>query len=147
MKHIARSLLIAFSLSTAMTVFADDASLLAGKWTTKKTNEQGESIRQTIEVKKDKFTFQIMSEDDKVQLFAQGDLKFEKAGPFNAVRFVHIKGGSSASDLEDVEDEYACIYMLDGDTWTLATNFDKDREHQKPTADVYKRASKPVEAK
>lgn len=126
-----------------MTVRADDASLLAGKWTIKKANDQGENVRQSIEVKNNKFTFQVMNEDGKVVLYAEGDLKLDKVGPFSAAHFVHIKAGDSASAAEDIDDEYNCIYSLDGDTWTLATNFDKQRENQKPSADVYKRASKP----
>ncbi len=71
-------------------------------------------------------------------LYAEGDLKLDKLGPFNAVHFVNIRAGASASDLRDVDDEYVSIYRLDGDTWMTAANFDKEREGQKPSLDVYR---------
>ena len=71
-------------------------------------------------------------------LHATGDLKLDKLGPFNTARFYNIRGGSSAADLNDVDDEFTSIYQLDGDTWTLASNFEKKRD-AKPAADVYHR--------
>jgi hypothetical protein len=118
---------------------ADDLSSLTGKWSVKKTNEQGQNITQTIEVKKDKFVYQIIGADGNVVLYAEGDFKLEKTGPFNSARFYHIRGGQSASDLNDVDDEYVSIYVLDGDVWTMAGNFDKQRDQQKPSLDLYKR--------
>ena len=82
--------------------------------------------------------FQILSADDSVVLYAQGDFKLEKLGPFNAARFSHIRGGSSASNLDDVDDVYVSIYILDGDSWTLASNFDKQRDGQNASVDVYR---------
>src|SRR5437764_14462548 len=79
---------------------ADDAELLAGKWSVNKT-EQGQKITQTIEIKKDKFTFEILNEGQPL-LHAEGDVKFEKLGPFNSVHFSHIRAGESASNLQDV---------------------------------------------
>jgi hypothetical protein len=134
-----------FNVILALTVFttcaslADDATSLAGKWLIKKTNDQGETYRQTIEIKKGKFTFEILGADDHVVLHAEGDLKLEPIGPFSSVRFLHIRGGRSTSEMDDVDDEYVSIYLLDGDTWTMASNFDKARDNQKPAADVYKR--------
>ena len=53
---------------------------------------------------------------------------------------VNIRGGESASSLENVDDEYDTIYVLDSDTWTVATNFDKERD-DKPSLDVYQRVA------
>ncbi len=117
---------------------ADDLDALAGKWSVKKVNDQGQNITQTIEVKKDKFVFQILSPDDSVVLYAEGDFKLEKLVPFSAARFSHIRGGSSPSNLDDVDDVYVTIYTLDGDSWTMASNFDKQRDGQKPSLDVYR---------
>ena len=117
--------------------WADDLESLAGKWSIKKTNEQGDKVTQTIEVKKDKFVFQILNADDNVVLYAEGDFKLEKLGPFSAARFSHIRGGNSPTNLDDVDDVYVSIYVLDGDSWTMATNFDKQRDGQKPSVDVY----------
>ncbi|HEV2394660.1 MAG TPA: hypothetical protein VG146_20100 [Verrucomicrobiae bacterium] len=138
MKTFQLTLLLALGL-WATQLQADDAALLSGKWLVKKVNDQGETYRQTIQVKKDKFVFEILGADDHLVLHAEGDLKLEKLGPFSSVRFIHIRAGNSLSTLDDVDDEYACVYKLDGDTWNLASNFDKDRENQKPVVDVYQR--------
>ncbi len=142
MKRTLFTIVFAASLFTAVSLRADDAASLAGKWSVKKTNDQGEKYTQTIEVKKDKFVFEIRSAEDKLVIHAEGDLKFEKLGPFAAVRFTHIRAGGSADDMNDVDDEYASVYRLDGDKWTVASNFDKDRDGQKPGADVYTRPTK-----
>ena len=133
------SLGLAILASTYTAAAADDLAALAGKWSVKKTNDQGDKYSQTLEIKKDKFIFQILGGDDQVTLRAEGDIKLEKLGPFNAVRFFHIRAGGSASSLDDVEDEYLSVYVLDGDNWILASNFDKQREQQKPSADSYRR--------
>jgi hypothetical protein len=118
--------------------FADDLDALAGKWSMKRVNDQGQNITQTIEVKKDKFVFEILSSDQSVVLHAEGDLKLEKLGPFNAARFTHIRAGSSSSNLDDIDDVYVSVYTLDEDSWTMASNFDKQRDGQKPAVDVYR---------
>src|SRR5436190_6409005 len=139
-------LFIAVLLTASSALAADDLQALTGKWSVKKTNEQGEKFTETIEVKNDKFIFQILGGEDQVTLYAAGDLKLERFGPFNSVRFLHIRAGSSSSNLQDVDDEYVSIYVIDGDTWTMAANFDKQRDQQKPSADIYRRvkASAPL---
>ena len=122
----------------------DDAGLLAGKWSAKKVNDEGQKYTQTIEIKQDnKFVFQILGEDNQAALVAQGDFKLEKLGPFKAARFFHIKAGAAGSDLNDLDDEYESVYALGEDTWTLASNFDKARQ-QKPALDVYQRVKSPT---
>jgi hypothetical protein len=37
-----------------------------------------------------------------------------------------------------VDDVYVSIYTLDGDSWTVASNFDKQRDGQNPSVDVYR---------
>jgi hypothetical protein len=134
-----------FSFAVAATLFsfvakgADDLEALAGKWSVKKVNNQGQDFTQTIAIKKDKFIFQILGAEDRVALYAEGDLKLDKLGPFNAAHFVNIRAGGSASDLQDVDDQYVSIYRLEGDTWTMASSFDKERDQQKPSLDVYRR--------
>ena len=123
---------------TVASAFADDADLLNGKWLTKKTDESGQSHTQTIEIKKDKFNFQISGADNEGLFYATGDVKLQKLGPFNSIKFTNIRGGSSSANLDDVNDEFVCVYTLDEDTWTIASNFDKNRQ-EKPSADVYKR--------
>jgi hypothetical protein len=71
----------------------------------------------------------------------------EKLGPFNSIRFFHIRAGGSASSLEDVDDEYVSVYVLDDDRWMMASNFDKQRDQQKPSADNYRRVKTPAATK
>lgn len=147
MKKLLFSMSIATLLTASSTLAADDLAALAGKWSTKKTNEQGQSFTQTLEIKKDKFTFQILGNDSQVVIHAVGDVKLEKLGPFSSAQFTHIRGGNSPGDLTEVDEEYACVYVLDGDTWTMATNFEKQRDQQKPTIDVYRRVKAPTPGK
>jgi hypothetical protein len=137
MKRLLFDFSVATTLFVTTTLLADDSELLTGKWSVKKSNE-GQNFTQTVEIKKDKFVFQVLGPDNQVVLYAEGDVKFEKVGPFNSVHFLHIRGGQSADSLQEVDDERINPYVLDGDTWMLASNFDKDRD-QKPTVDVYQR--------
>jgi len=129
----------------ASALLADDAESLSGKWSVNKANAQGEKYTQTLEIKKDKFIFQIQGDDGNVRLHAEGDVKFEKLGPFNSAHFFHIRGGQSPSDLNDVDEERTVIYTLDEDTWNVASNFERER-NQKPSADVYHRVKATTQA-
>jgi len=133
------------ALFFAATLFADDTEALNGKWSVKKVNEQGQNYTQTLEIKKDKFIFQMVGGDGEVVLYAEGDLQLTRLGPFNSARFFHIRGGQSPSNLSEVDDEYTSIYTLDSDSWTMATNFDKERQ-QKPSVDMYRRVKKTEQA-
>lgn len=148
MKRILTGAFLAVLLSTPLCLVADDLSSLTGKWSTKKTNDQGQNVTQTIEIKKDKFVFQIIGADDNVVIYAEGDVKLEKLGPFSSAKFYHIRAGQSAGNTSELDDEFVSVYVLDEDTWTLSSNFDKQRENQKPGMDVYKRvkteAAKPA---
>ena len=138
MQRILFNFTVAAALCTTMALRADDADLLTGKWSVKKVTDDGANITQTIAIKKDKFVFEIMSADGHMAIHGEGDLKLDKTGPFKFARFFNIRAGDSATSLEDVDDEYVSIYALDGDSWTVASNFDKARE-QKPSLDVYHR--------
>lgn len=144
-----KPLLLSFAVAATLFSFvakgADDLEALTGKWSVKKVNAQGQDFTQTIAIKKDKFIFQILGAENQVALHAEGDLKLDKLGPFNAAHFVNIRAGGSASDLQDVDDQYVSIYRLEGDTWTMASGFDKEREQQKPSLDVYRRLKTAVE--
>jgi uncharacterized protein (TIGR03067 family) len=135
-----RTSLLSLLLATS-TAFAGDLETLAGKWTVKKTDEEGQAITQTVEIKKNKLTFTISRADGKISLYATGDIKLEKLGPFNVMKVTNLEAGTSASDLSSENDDRAVIYQLGEDTWTVAMNFDKERD-EKPALDVYKKASK-----
>jgi uncharacterized protein (TIGR03067 family) len=117
-----------------------DLPALAGKWTVQKTNDSGEKYTQQIEIKKDKFTFKISEPGGDTRLYAEGDVKLDKAGPFKSIAFTNIKAGSSSDDTNPIDDTYTSIYKLgDDDTWLVVMNFDKDRDSQKPSLDVYRK--------
>ena len=122
--------------------FAQDLELLAGNWSLQKTNADGQRYTQQIEIKKDKFTFQITNPAGESLLYAEGDVKLDKAGPLKVIVFSNIKAGQTASQTDSVDDTYTSIYRLDGDsTWLMASNFDKEREGQKPSLDTYRKAA------
>ena len=125
----------------ALTALADDLAKLEGKWSVKKTRD-GSSYTQTIEIKKDTFKFKIIRGADDVAIYAEGKLKLEKSGPFNVVKFTDIKAGASESDISAIDDDHISIYVLGDSTWTVAANFDKDRDGQKPSLDAYAKAAK-----
>jgi len=127
-------------LVTASFARADDLEKIAGKWTVNRTNDQGQAITQTIEIKKDKLTFKIIGSDGNVRLFAAGDVKLEKCGVFNVMKVTNIKAGETESEANPVDDDRTLIYQLGSDTWTIATNFDKERE-QPPRVDTYKKVA------
>ena len=132
---------LSFFLLISSPVFASDLEDLAGKWSVKKTNDQGQKFTQTIEVKKDKFTFKITDADDKLVLIAKGDLKIEKLGPFKSIKFSNIQAGSKADELDAVDDDRVCVYTLSGNTFSLASNFDKERDAG-PALDLYSKVDK-----
>ncbi len=132
---------IVLAMAVPAPVSADDLSDVAGKWSVRKTNDTGESYTQIIEIKKDKFTFKIVGAENKVALYAEGDIKAEKAGVFTALKFFNMKAGKSQAEAESVAEEREVIYRVDEDSLFIANNFDKERS-QKPVMDLYKKDSK-----
>ena len=127
---------------SALTAFGDDLAKLEGKWSVKKTNDDGQTYTQVVEIKKDKFKFRIIGTGDQVVLYAEGTVKTETMGSFNVAKFTDIKAGGSEGDAQPINDDRSSVYMLGYNTWTLASNFDKDRDNQKPSVDVYSKATK-----
>jgi hypothetical protein len=121
---------------TATAVRADEWDKFNGKWTAKKSNDEGRSWTQVIEINKGKFKFRILSTSGESRLYAEGDVKLEKHGPFNALKFHNIKAGESVESIESVDEERTVIYQLSYDTLTVAADFDKERETP-PSADKY----------
>ena len=131
---------LGFAGVCAPRAFSGDLDALAGKWTCQSTNEEGQRLTQQMEIKKDKFTFKVSSGDE-TRLYAEGDVKLEKAGPFKSISFVNIKAGQSSSDANPIDDTYTSIYTMGDDgAFLVAMNFDKDRDSQKPRLDVYRKA-------
>ena len=124
-------------------VAADNPSLdsLQGKWVAKKTSPEGQAYTQTIEIKKNKLTFQIANGDGEVRIFAKGIVKVEKVGAFNVMAVSDIQSGKSAEDTNAVDDDRSSPYLIEDETLTLASNLDKSRENQKASLDVYTRVA------
>lgn len=114
---------------------------MQGKWSGKRTTSDGQETTSTIEFKGEKLTFQAFSADKELRFVAKGIVKAEMQGPFHVMKITDIEGGRSASELETVNDDRSTVYFLKDDTLTLASNFDKEREGEKPRVEVYQRVA------
>ena len=141
MKKILLTLATAFTLASLgpITARADDLAALSGKWVAERTDPEGRAFKQTLEIKKNKFTFKV-GRDGEAALYAEGDVKAEQLGEFKAAKFYNIQGGRSASDLQPVDDERSVIYLLSGNELTTAVNFDKERS-EPPMVTKYTKAA------
>ena len=128
-----------FAISSTFTAFADDLESISGKWSLKKTVD-GQSITQAVEIKKDKFKFSIKNSDGKTVLYAEGSIKLETLSPFKSIKFFDMKAGESAGEIQSVDEVRQGIYQVGDGTWTLASNFDAERD-QKATVDVYSKVT------
>ena len=130
---------VATVVSGAAAENAPSLDPLQGKWTVSKTNRDGRPYSQVIEIKQDKLRFQMRDADHAIRFVAQGTLQTEKAGPFQVLRLTRIEAGRSPDDLQPVDEDRSSIYMLRDDHLFLATNFDRDRQNERPSADEYVR--------
>ncbi len=148
MKNTAFSLTTAFILSTLgpLGALANDLNALAGKWVAKTSDGQGQTFKQVLEIKKNKFTFEAVRDGGQTALYAEGEVKAEPLGPFKAAKFYNMRGGSSPSELEAVDDERTVIYTLGDNEMTVAVNFDKERS-QPATVTKYTKTAAAEEAK
>jgi hypothetical protein len=135
-------IVVAAALVLASHGFSAESSALAklqGKWSTKRTAGDGQEVTAIIEIKGEKLIYQMVNSDKEVRFFAKGDVKAEKLGPFNVLKLTALEAGGSANDTRAIDDDRQTIYVLNEGTLTLASNFDKERENQKPSVEVYKR--------
>ncbi|MCX6911843.1 MAG: hypothetical protein NT167_02090 [Verrucomicrobia bacterium] len=142
-KQIASILaVLGFAAVCGTPAFGQDLEALAGKWSCLKTNEDGQRYTQQIEIKKDKFTFKLADKDGDTMIYAEGDVKLDKAGPFKTMILSNIKAGQSSEQVDPIDDTFTSIYKVDGDTCLLIMNFDKERGEQfKPSLDVMRKAA------
>jgi hypothetical protein len=140
MKRILLPLIAGLCLANLVTstAFADDLDTVTGKWTTKRKTPDG-TLTETLEIKKDRFTFKIVGEDDSSVLYGEGDVKSEKSGSIQYLSFTNIKGGKSSDDIKPVDDDRACPYRLEDGKLYLAINFDKERD-KAPYMETFKKA-------
>ncbi len=134
------SLLLTLCLLLISRVFAADnpeLDKLQGKWECKKSDENGQKLIITMEIKKEKLIFRI---EGGLTIYATADIKVEKLGPFKTFTSRNIKFGSSEDSLQETDEQMAHVYQLDGDTLYLTSNFDKERDRP-PALDVYRKVS------
>lgn len=120
-------------------VMADDLDRLAGKWVCERKGRDGETGKQIIEITKNKLKFRLLDSTGTLRLYAEGTVKVEKQGIFQAIRVADIKGGTSESELQDVNDDRVSPYQLGYDTLIMGVNFDRERDED-PRVDIYKKA-------
>lgn len=112
---------------------------LQGRWTVHKTNQDGRRYSYNLEIKQSAFAFELRDGEGQVRLFAKGAVKTEKSGPFKMLSFTDVQAGRTADELAPVDDTRIAIYTVFGNKLHLVTNFDKDRDNETPTLDVYTR--------
>jgi uncharacterized protein (TIGR03067 family) len=138
---------LGFAAVCGTPAFGQDLEALAGKWSVQKTNDDGQRYTQQIEIKKDKFTFKISDKNGDTMIYAEGDVKLDKAGPFKTMVLSNIKAGQSSAQIDPIDDTFTSIYKVDGDTCLLVMNFDKERGEQfKPSLDVMHKLPAPKPA-
>lgn len=128
-------------LLVTVSAFGGDMERLAGKWTSERKNAEGATVKTTIEITGDKFKFRMADGSGEVRLFAEGTVKIEKHGEFQALRFGNIRAGRAESDLAEVSEERLNPFRLSEDTLTLVSGLDRERE-EPPRIDLYKKAPK-----
>ena len=138
MKKILTALALSIALASISTL-ADDLDQFQGKWSVKKTGDQG-AYTQFLEFTKNKWKFKIVGDDKSVVLVAEGTIEIKEAGGVKVAKLGNIRGGSSESDLNDTGDDRTAVYTFRDGKMILATNFDKERDNEKPTLDVYSKA-------
>ena len=115
-------------------------SALNGKWSMKRTNSEGRVSSQQLNISGDKMTFELRNADGELRLFAKANFKTEKAGPFKYFVLSDIEGGRSDNDLQSVDDTRTSVYTLREGKLIVASNFDRERDNERPSMDVYTRS-------
>jgi len=134
------TLYLSLTVASVAAAAAPGLEALQGAWSTKRTNQENQVVSQVLEFGKDRMTFKIVGADGEVRLFAKGAVAVQKLGPFQTLKITDILAGRSEDSTEAVDDERASVFVLDGDTLTLASNFDKARADQPPRAETYFRS-------
>jgi hypothetical protein len=120
---------------------ASELDVLQGEWTVAKTNQEGQAYSQLIQIEKDQFTFKILSADSKMLLISKGTVKATKAAPFDLLSITNIRAGRSEGEMQPIDDTRALVYTVRDGNFFLASNFDRERENEKPALERYVRAA------
>jgi uncharacterized protein (TIGR03067 family) len=142
MKRIASALALLALFHPTLAPAADSAlDELQGKWSVQKTNEEGRVYSQHLEFTQDKLTFELRREDGEVRFVAKAKVKTDKAGPLKTFTLSDIEAGRSSTELEPVDDQRSSVYTLRDGNLVIASNFDRERDNERPSIDVYTRSA------
>lgn len=127
---------------TCVAMAADNSELekLQGKWETTRTSEEGQKVKQTIELKKDKMVYKIADAGGATVFVATANVTTQKSGAFRTFTISSIKAGRDEDSLEEADADRAYVYMMGDQTLTIVSNIDEERERP-PVLDVYKKVS------
>lgn len=114
---------------------------LQGKWSTSRTNREGQAYSMILDIKKDRLELDLRDAEGKTRMVATSTLKVEKAGPFQVLTLANIEGGRSRDDMSPVDDTRTMVYTLRDGLLYMASNFDRDRGNEKPGTDIYTKVS------
>lgn len=135
MKHI-YSLALTFLVLSSLSARADDLEKFQGKWSVKKTGDQG-PYTQFLEFTKNKWKFKLVGGDGNTYLVAEGMMEVKEAEGLKILKMTGIKGGASESDLTETGDDRIQLYTFRDGKLHLAGNFEKERPNEKPSLEVY----------
>ena len=142
---IIHALAVLLSTLSSSSTWANDLDALAGQWVAQASDAaSGQAFKQILEIKKNRFTFEVIRNGGATALYAEGDVKTESYQPFKAAKFYNIRGGTSAADLQAVDEERTVIYTLNGDEMMAAVNFDKERTEPAKVTRYVKQAAAEV---
>ena len=132
--------LASFCLQT-ITWAAGGIDELQGKWSVKKTNDEGRIYSQELDIAGNRMTFELRNVDGEVRFVAKAKIDVEKAGPLKFFILSDIEGGRSASELEPVDDRRVSVYTVRDGKLVIASNFDRERDNERPSIDSYTRTA------
>lgn len=132
-------LFVTLLLATSFFALANDLDALQGKWTAKKSGDNGPQTM-NLEFKKNKFDFHLSS-DGGGGFVVKGDVEVKKAGAFSTIRFRATKVGPNETDLSDSDEDRSMVFSMQNGKLYIASNLDLERENETPTIDVYTRTA------
>ncbi|MGZ8920053.1 MAG: hypothetical protein ACXW32_02795 [Limisphaerales bacterium] len=124
----------------AMAADGGELDKMQGKWESTRTSDEGQKVKQTIELKKDKMVYKVADAGGATVFAATADVKTQKSGAFQTFTISNIKAGRDEDSLEEADGERSYVYMLNYQTLTVVSNIDEERERP-PVLDVYKKVS------
>jgi len=126
-------------LLTATFVLAGDLpESMHGKWTLKRTNQEGEPVVQKLIFKAGTFEFRMMSEGGSTLIFAQGKAQVQSAGKVQVIMLTKIKAGQSDTEIESIDMEFQAPVRVSGSTMYFASGLDEER-NEAPRVDAYRK--------